>query len=149
MTSSSLWYGENTSTRRNLLNCRPNWKPQGMPRRKRNEHDSRDRIRLAVQCVGADWTVRNFGGCTLAIHRESQGKVSTLLLSRDIRPLSGCACLQHALANSSECGCKEIAAAGDTGDRTTGPSLLALERALRGGQGGHPGAWCKNCAPCH
>src|SRR5260370_10663803 len=118
MTFSSLWCGAGTSTCKNLLNCRPNWKPPGMPRRKRNEHDSRARIRLAVQCVGADWTLCYFGGRTLAIHRESQSEVSTLLLSRDIRPLSGCACLQHPLANPSECGRKEISAAADTGDGT-------------------------------
>ena len=55
---------------------------------------------------------------TLAIHRESQSEISTLLLSRDIRPLSGCACLQHPLANPSECGRKGISAAADTGDGT-------------------------------
>src|SRR5260370_21027891 len=114
MTSSSLWYGASTSTRKNLLNCRPNWKPPGMPRRKRNEHDSRARIRLAVQCVGGDWTLCYFCGRALTIHRESQSKVSTLLLSRNIRPLSGCACFQHLLANPSECGRKGISTAADT-----------------------------------
>src|SRR5580693_2408900 len=106
MTSSSLWYGASTSTHKNLLNCRPNWKPPGMPRRNRNEHDSRARIRLAVQCVSADWTICDFGGGTLTVHRESQSEGSTLLLSRDIRSLFGCTSLQHLLANAPECGCK-------------------------------------------
>src|SRR5580692_2841536 len=118
MTSSSLWYGASTSTRKNLLNSRPNWKPPAMPRRKRNEHNSRARIRLAVQCVGADWTLCYFGGRTFAIDRESQSEVSTLLLSRDIRFLRGCACLQHPVANRPECGRKGISAAADFGDRT-------------------------------
>src|ERR1700730_19054625 len=132
MTSSSLWYGASTSTRKNLLNCRPNWKPPGMPRRKRNEHDSRARIRLAVQCVGADWTLYYFGGHTLAIHRESQSEVSTLLLSRGIRPLSGCACLQYPLANPSESGRKDISAAADTGNGTSRPSFVGVEPVLQG-----------------
>src|SRR5882757_4863404 len=118
MTSSSLWFGASTSTRKSLLNCRPNWRPPEMPRRKRNERDSRARIRLAVQCVGADCTLCHVGGRSVAIDRESQSEVSTLLLPRGVRPLPGCACRQHPLANTSECGRKGISAADDTGDRT-------------------------------
>src|ERR1700721_803318 len=147
MTSSFPWCGANTSTRKNLPNCRPHWKTPEMPRRKRNEHDSRARIRLAVQRVGADRTVCNFGSRTLAIDRESESEGSTLVLSRDLRPLSGCACPQHRLAHPPERGRKGISAAADSGERTAVPSLLGLEWELQGERVDHPVAWCENCSP--